>query len=95
VTFSQKWSETKEDIDLPQLSRELSLLLPKLSEEASSTEEYQAVGEVANAKKAAEANDGPRTLEYLARAGNWALNTATTIGTTIAAAAIKAALGLP
>jgi hypothetical protein len=95
VNVNQKWSQVREDIDLPKLAQELSLLLEELQEEASNGKHYIALGEVARAEEAAKSDDGPRALEHLAKAGKWALDVATNIGTTVAAAAIKVALGLP
>jgi hypothetical protein len=95
VNFNQRWNQARNDIDLPQLAQDLSLLLLELQKEATETEHYLALGEIAQAEEAAKANDGPRALEHLAKAGRWALGLATSISATVAAAAIRAALGLP
>jgi hypothetical protein len=95
VNFDQKWTNTRDDLDLPQLAQELAVLRAELRKQAIEPDHDEAVAEVGRAERAAKADDGPRTLEHLARAGKWALNTATTIGATVAAAAIKVALGLP
>jgi hypothetical protein len=50
--------------------------------------------QVAQAEISATANDGPAAIKHLRAAGKWALDVATSIGTELAAAAIKAAMGL-
>jgi hypothetical protein len=42
----------------------------------------------------AKEGNGPKALEYLKMAGKWALDKASKIGLSVAAAALKAALGL-
>jgi hypothetical protein len=59
-----------------------------------------ALAEIARAEVAAKEGDGPEALHSLSRpraltnAGQWVLAAATTIGTSVAATAIKLALGL-
>lgn len=95
VTFNQKWEQAQDSINLSQLAQELSVLRMELRQEATAPEHDVTLGEIAQAEAAAKANDGPKALEHLARTGKWALNAATTIGATVAAAALRAALGLP
>lgn len=94
ISFSQTWNQASNEIDLEQLASELSILRSKLKEEATEPEHDTAVGEIASAEVEAKKKNGPAVLEHLAKAGQWALKTATTIGVTVAAAAIKKALGL-
>lgn len=54
-----------------------------------------AIGAVATAEAAAKTGNGPKALEYLKKAGNWAFDVATKIGTDIAAAALKSSMGMP
>lgn len=92
--FQQVWSQHGESIDLGQLQTELAVLRKSLTEAASDPDHEVAVGNVAAAEKAAAAGDGPKALGYLKNAGKWSLCVATKIGVPVAAAAIKAALGL-
>lgn len=81
-------------IDFERLAQELSTLQKAMKEKASSDEHDIAVGNVAMAKQAAQDKNGKMVLEKLKTAGKWALETATTIGTTVAAEVIKVSLGL-
>ncbi|MFC1890293.1 hypothetical protein ACFL4G_11115 [Thermodesulfobacteriota bacterium] len=94
MTFNQIWAATKDQIDLSSLAAELSQLREAMKADASEPEEDIAVGAIAQAENAANAGNGPTALEHLKNAGKWALDCATKIGTTVAAAAIKAAMGL-
>ena len=76
------------------LARELEQLRTVLKQKAETAEEDNVVGEIAAAEVAAKNGQGPTVLEHLFKAGTWALSAANTIGTTVAATAIKAALGL-
>jgi hypothetical protein len=96
MTFKQVWDSSSDQIgDLTRLADELEQLRAALREQARTVEEDSVVGEVAQAEVAAKEGQGPRTLEHLSRAGEWALDMAKSIGATVAAAAIRAALGLP
>jgi hypothetical protein len=92
VTINQMW-QTLENNDTERLANELDILRAKLKDCATDPEHDLAIGEVASAQIAAKGGDGPSAMKHLARAGTWALDTATTIGTTLAAAALKAAMG--
>jgi hypothetical protein len=63
-------------------------------QEAVEPEHDIAIGAVANAEVAAKEGDGPKTLEWLGKAGKWALDNATKIGVGVATSALKTALGL-
>ena len=94
VSFNQTWQYFQ--IDDPQvLANELTHILAALQTDAASTDSHRtAINEVKSARAAVEADDAGRTMAHLARAGRWALNTASTIGATVAAAAIQRALGI-
>ncbi len=94
VQFNSVWDENRSSLDLVQLARDLAELRAALKNEASSPEHDLAIAEVARAELAAKDQDGPKALERLAAAGKWAFEVASKIGTTVAAAAIKAAIGL-
>jgi hypothetical protein len=93
VTITQSW-QSLENQDTRLLARELAVLRAELKVRATSAEQDLATGEVASAQLAAEKGDGPSAMAHLARVGRWALDVATTIGTTVASAAIKAAMGI-
>jgi hypothetical protein len=94
-TFIQQWTQTASSIDLQALATELALLRTELRKYAHDIEHDQALASVASAEAAAKQSDGPTTLKHLKSAGKWALDTATKIGTTVAAKAIQSALGIP
>ena len=94
MTFIQTWEQAAGEFDLAQLQGELAQLRAAMKERAIEPEHDVAVAEVAQAEVAAGEGDGPRALEHLARAGRWALDAATAVGTTVAAAAVKVSLGL-
>jgi hypothetical protein len=52
------------------------------------------IGAIAAAESSAKEGKGPKALEYLSKAGTWALDKATKISVPVATAALKAALGL-
>jgi hypothetical protein len=80
--------------DSAQLATELLRLRDYLNGLASSVDEKSAVAAIESAAEAVAAEDATATAGHLRRAGRWALSAATTIGTGVAAAAIKAALGV-
>lgn len=87
--FEQGWQKLACDIDLSALADELSALRIELRRSASSVEDDAAVAAVAFAEKAARAEEGPVVLKHLKAAGRWALESATKIGTAVAAKAIE------
>ena len=94
MTFQQIWNQVQGTLDLSQLARQLATLQIALRAEAKEPEHEMAIGAVAAAATAAQQGNGANTLEYLKKAGSWALDIATKIGTDIAAAALKSATGV-
>jgi len=94
INFNQIWNEAKDGINLPELANELSELRLKLKEKATEPEHEVSIGQIAAAESSARKGDGPKALEYLKQAGNWALNVAKTIGVPIATKALMKVLGL-
>jgi small GTP-binding protein len=92
IHFQQLWNQVQGNLDLKALAQDLEKLKKQLKEEADTPEQLQAVTDVALAVKEANAANGPKTLEFLKKAGQWAFDTATKIGTTVATEAIKKAL---
>lgn len=99
MTFNQIWNENRNEINLPALAAELLKLRLKLRDEATETEHYSSMGEIASAESCAKKGDGPGALEYLSKAGKWALDIAEKIGVPVATEALKIAvsgsLGIP
>jgi hypothetical protein len=92
--FKQQADRRQISVDLSALAVELDLLRQKLAQEATSAADSQAVAEIHAAVEAAGAGDEPLIRRHLARAGRWALEVAERIGTELAAAALRRALGL-
>lgn len=83
------------DIDMQALVAELVRLKSQLLSDATNSEHYHAVAEIESAKTAAEESDQVAVMRHLKAAGQWTLEVATKIGTSVAVAALKAALNLP
>jgi hypothetical protein len=95
MMFEQNWNQALGPMNLAQLAGELGRLHLELRSEATEPEHELAIGSVAAAEAAAKAGNGAKALEYLKKAGTWALNVATKIGTDMAVAALKASMGMP
>jgi hypothetical protein len=89
--FYQTWQNLANQ-DTQALARDLAQLRAELKMRPTSAEQDLAIGELASAQIAAEAGDGPAALSHLARLGKWVVDAATSIGTTVAAAAIQKAM---
>ncbi len=94
LNFTQVWNQSSAEIDIIALQEQLSRLREALRSEAQTPEQDVAVAAVANAELAAKNGDGPKAMEWLSKAGKWTFDVATKIGVGVAAAALKAALGI-
>jgi len=94
IQFQQIWLQNSSDLDISQLADELKALRGHLRQSADTLQQDEAVAEVSKAQAAAVEGDGPGVMRHLKQAGKWALDGATAIGTAVAAAAIKAAIGI-
>lgn len=81
------------NIDLPTLAAELQRVRRAMHEQADTPEQYLEIAEIGLAEKAAEIEDGSKVMAHLSKAGKWALEVATEIGTKVAAAALTQAGG--
>jgi hypothetical protein len=81
-------------VDLSTLSSELAKLRTALHDRSSTPEQDMVLGQIAAAETAAKEGNGAHVLQYLKMAGRWAFDVASEIGTSVAAEAIKRALGL-
>jgi len=93
VNFTQVWAQKSKDLDLPRLAQELQDLRKQMANKAETAEQYSAISAVASAEEQAKKNQGPGVLEYLSKAGKWALDVATDIGKSVAVEALKSSLG--
>ena len=94
VSFSQTWNQVENSIDLKTLAEELTKVQQHMREDASQAGDPAAIGNIMRAQKAAQDGDGPGMLRFMKAAGRRALDVGITIGTPIAVAAGKAALGI-
>jgi hypothetical protein len=94
VTAQQIWNEHSGRIDLAALATQLDELRGGLRAQAETREQDGEIAALADAAAAAERGDGPEALGHLRRVSRWALGAATATGAGVAAAAIKAALGM-
>lgn len=92
LTFSGP-SGTSE-IDVAALVAELKSLRSEMRNQATTTEDDEAVVAVGQAISAAEDGDVAGLTKYLKIAGKWAMGIASSVGAGVAVAAIKSALGL-
>ncbi len=83
----------EESGDWSALTQELEKLKDQLAEEAKTPVQEQAAADLGAAAEAARAGNRPKMIKYLKKAGVWALDTATKIGTSVAAEVIKKTLG--
>ncbi|KAF3887642.1 MULTISPECIES: hypothetical protein [Nostocales] len=88
-----KESYTKADSDLSSLAQELGDLKQKMQQNAVTSEQIDAVGEIAAAEMAALQNDPPKTFKRLKNSGEWALENADQFELNLAAGALRIALG--
>jgi uncharacterized protein YjbI with pentapeptide repeats len=94
MTFNQTIN-TGESLDLVALAVELAQLRMAIkNKQDSSPQADVALGEIAKAEIAAGEKDESGVWQHLKAAGKYALDTATTIGTTLAAEVLKKAMGM-
>ncbi|MEU1439519.1 hypothetical protein ABZ438_36415 [Streptomyces sp. NPDC005786] len=92
--FTQQADQRQLAADMPELAIELERLKQQLVLAASSSSEYQAVAEIQAARESADEGDEGGVGRHLANAGRWALDVASQIGTSVAEAALRQALGM-
>lgn len=94
VNLQQIWNQLQGSLNVEELAKELGTLQTAMTSEAKEPDQHLATGAVAAAEAAAKGGDGPKALEYLQRAGGWALDVATKIGVDAVSSALKGPLGL-
>jgi len=87
------WNQFASEVDVHELVAELALLRSQL--DATDIDQAEVLGALACAEKAVKEGDGAGVLGWLRKAGARSLEVAEKVGTDVAAAAIKKALGLP
>ncbi|MGB7439863.1 MAG: hypothetical protein WA919_02250 [Coleofasciculaceae cyanobacterium] len=91
---SAKEGYTEADSDLDSLAEELGQLKQEMQKNAVTSEQEDAIDEIATAEMAAQRNDASRTFKRLKKAGKWALESADELELSLAAASLRTALGL-
>src|SRR5262245_59058174 len=82
-----------ESIDLTKLADELATLRAQMWKESEGKSEMiQATAAIASAEEAARASDRSSVLQHLKKAGQWALDIASRVGTNLVSAALKKVL---
>lgn len=94
LQFQQRVEQLCQSIDLKVLSEQLDQLRSELAKSATERDHYAAVVAISDAAADARAGKGTDALSKLAQAGMWAFDVATKIGVSVAAEAIKVALGM-
>lgn len=89
---SAKESYKQSDSNLTDLAKELGALKQKMQESAVTSDQIDAVEEIALAEMAAQRNDVEKTFKRLRNAGDWALENADKLELSLAAA-LRTALG--
>jgi hypothetical protein len=92
--LEQNTAPTLSTGDLHALAEQLSNLREELSKRACGSDHDSAILAVTEAESAANKGDISSVMGHLAKAGNWAFDVATKIGVSVAAEAIKTAIGL-
>jgi hypothetical protein len=92
-TVNQGWLNSA-GVEPARLALELEELKKRMTALAVTDSERASIGEVEGAISAIDSGDAGEARSRLARAGTWAVGVATSIGREVAAAAIKAAIGL-
>jgi hypothetical protein len=92
VVFNQPQASVGDAIDA-RLVDELAKLRAAMKNEADDLTHDIAVSEIAKAEQAARENKPGSVAQYLKAAGQWALDVATKLGTSVAVEAIKQSMG--
>ncbi len=94
INFVQILRSAIGDSNLADLANDLERLRTAMLSESKNADQDEAVADVAEAEAAAKMGDAKGVFAFLKRAGKWAMDVATKIGTTVAAKAIEKSMGL-
>lgn len=92
--FTQNWKNISDEINIDELSNELSKLREELKKRSSKPEEDIETGNIAKAEIEAKKGNGEKMLEYLSKSSKWALDVATEIGLKLATEILKKHTGI-
>jgi hypothetical protein len=94
INFVQILRDAIGDNSLADLANDLERLRTAMLSESKNADQDEAVAAVAEAEAAAKKGDAKSVFAFLKRAGNWAMDVATKIGTAVAGKAIEKSMGL-
>ena len=80
--------------DIKELTDSIERLRSAMATEATDSDHYIALGNVAKAEKEAKAGNQDKAIEYLKSAGKWAVDMAQKIGVNVITKAIQGQLGM-
>jgi hypothetical protein len=89
MSFRQLWNQMQGSVSIEELIKELGALRSAMRLEASEPEHEISIGAIAAAEAAAKEGDGAKALEYLKKAGTWAVDVATKIRVNIMSSILK------
>jgi hypothetical protein len=84
-----------DNLDLAKLANDLQKLRTVMERDATDAPQRLSAAAVAAAEQSARQKDGPKAIEYLKTAGEWALTVGEKIGVDVATATLKSVLNLP
>lgn len=94
TTITENHGAPLAGVDLSALAAQLGSLKQAMKADVQDTSHFEATAEISAAEDAAKKNDGSTAFAKLKAAGTWAFETATKIGVSVAAEALKKAIGL-
>lgn len=92
TNYQQQWKLAERNIQLEVLAAELNALCQKLSTVATLPGHYVSISHIAAAEIAAKEANGSKALECLSKAGQWAWDVATKVGTGVMTELAKKAI---
>ena len=94
MNFIQVLRQAIGDSSLAELASELNVLRDAMLAESKTSEQDEAVAAVTQAEDAAKKGDARSVLGFLKKAGRWAFDVSTKIGTDVASKAVEKSAGL-
>ena len=94
MNFVQILREAIGEHSLGELAADLEKLRAAMFAESKTTDQDEAVAAVAQAEDAAKKGDAKSVFGFLRKAGRWAFDVATKIGTSVASKAIEKSIGM-
>ena len=89
VTINQTQTQASSAAELADMAAQLATLRQALKAQATEPEHDVAVGAIAAAESEAKKGNESKAMEYLSKAGTWALDIATKIGVPVVTEALK------